>query len=117
MFVLVDVVHFSNHLVTLVFSYITLFASAFPLASTLTLFCVLLEVKSDIFKIFWVTRKPNPRPVANIGMWLNILTALAWLSIITNIFLFAFTTEQMMQVPIMMITINDNTIHLYSFIM
>ena len=78
--------------------YITLFASAFPLASTLTLFCVVLEVKSDLFKLFWITRQPNPRPAVDIGTWINILSGLAWLSIVTNVFLFAFTTEQMMQV-------------------
>ena len=49
------------------FGYITLFASAFPLASGLTLLCLIVETKSDMFKVFWVNRRPLPKRVKDIG--------------------------------------------------
>jgi len=79
------------------FGYIILFATAFPLASALTIVCLIIEIRSDIFKLFWVCRRPLPAQVSDIGTWASVLVALSWLAVVTNTFIFAFTTEQMMQ--------------------
>ena len=77
------------------FGYITLFASAFPLASVLSIVCNLIEIRSDGFKLTYVTRKPLPRRTANIGTWARVCTFQAWLAILTNCLIFGFSSEQM----------------------
>merc|ERR1711862_591624 len=80
------------------FGYVTLFASAFPLAGLLSIACNLIEIKNDLFKLAYVVRRPETVRTASIGTWQIVLQGMVWLSIMTNVFIFAFTTEQMMQV-------------------
>ena len=54
--------------------YITLFASAFPLCAALSFFCNLIEIRSDIFKLAFVTRRPPATRAANIGTWQSLIT-------------------------------------------
>ena len=75
--------------------YITLFASAFPLASLLSYICNSLELRSDIFKLVYVTRKPHSERRATIGVWYYVQLGMAWLSILTNCLIFGFSSEQM----------------------
>lgn len=77
------------------FGYIVLFAAAFPLASIFSIFCNLIEVKSDLFKLTYVTQRPIVQRQDDIGIWLSILSTLVWLSVLTNVFLFGFTSEQL----------------------
>ena len=77
------------------FGYITLFASAFPLASALSIFCNLIELKSDMFKLTFITRRPPASRAASIGTWHTLLTAQVWLSIVTNCLIFALSSNQM----------------------
>lgn len=58
------------------YGYITLFASAFPLASALSIVCNLIEIRSDGFKLAFVTRKPTARRVHSIGTWEKVVAAL-----------------------------------------
>ena len=51
-----------NELVHL--QYITLFASAFPLGSAVTLLFLYVEIRSDLFKLLHVYRRPIPRRYA-----------------------------------------------------
>ncbi|RHY23676.1 hypothetical protein DYB32_009094 [Aphanomyces invadans] len=78
------------------FGYIVLFSSCFPLASLLSVASNLVELKADQFKLLFVHQRPRVHRVGSIGIWQTILTGLVWLSVITNVFLFGFTTEQMM---------------------
>jgi len=55
------------------FGYLLLFASAFPLASCLSLLCHLVEIKSDLFKVTRVVQRPLPRAVDSIGPWQTVL--------------------------------------------
>jgi hypothetical protein len=41
------------------FGYVTLFASAFPLASILSILCNWVEIKADLFKLTHVVRRPE----------------------------------------------------------
>ncbi|ETO22183.1 hypothetical protein RFI_15014 [Reticulomyxa filosa] len=79
------------------FGYITLFASAYPLAALLAWIENLFEVWSDSYRLCYVTKRPNIVYRSNNmnKMWLLILNFMAWVGILTNTFLFAFTTEQM----------------------
>jgi len=79
------------------FGYVTLFASAFPLASFLSLLCNLVEMKSDLFKLCWVYRRPRPRPAQDIGTWESVMWAFVGLAVLTNCMIFTFSSEQMMQ--------------------
>uniref|UniRef100_A0A7S1U8V0 Anoctamin transmembrane domain-containing protein n=1 Tax=Phaeomonas parva TaxID=124430 RepID=A0A7S1U8V0_9STRA len=76
------------------FGYITLFASAFPLASLVSFLCNFVEMKSDLYKVCNVYRRPPARWHFGIGPWLDVLKALAALSVATNCFLFSFSSEQ-----------------------
>ncbi|KAJ9449415.1 Anoctamin-like protein [Diplonema papillatum] len=78
------------------FGYVTLFASAFPLAALLSLACNLIEIKSDLFKLCRVHRRPTARLAMNIGIWEDLLWCLTWLSITTNTMLLV-SSEQLAQ--------------------
>lgn len=78
------------------FGYITLFASAFPGAAVLALVCNTLELFSDLFKVSFLTRRPQRLRTTNgIGRWRHMLFAIMLASIFTNAILFAFASDQM----------------------
>lgn len=78
------------------FAYITLFASAFPLAPALILFFHYLESLSDRYKILKVYQRPLPeRAPQGIGSWLGVLRIISILSVLSNLVLFAFSSEKM----------------------
>lgn len=79
------------------FGYICLFASAFPLAACLSIATNWLEVRSDAFKLTKVYRRPSVRRPHGIGIWKSIVASISWVAILTNVFIFAFSSEQMMQ--------------------
>lgn len=78
------------------FGYVTLFASAYPLASVLFCGAVFIEIRSDCYKLTRVCQKPIDERVASIGMWAELLQAMVWFSCLTNCLLFGFTSDQMM---------------------
>mmetsp|Transcript_39101 Transcript_39101/g.116825 ORF Transcript_39101/g.116825 Transcript_39101/m.116825 type:complete len:417 (+) Transcript_39101:1-1251(+) len=75
------------------FGYITLFASAFPLAGLLSVLCNLIEIKSDLFKVTRVYRRPVAVRAATIGTWHRVIQAIVFLSIPTNVMLFAMSEQ------------------------
>jgi len=75
------------------FGYITLFASAFPLASLLSVLCNLIEIKSDLFKLTRIYKRPVAARAATLGSWLRVLQALVFMSILTNVMLFAMSEQ------------------------
>ncbi|EQC29532.1 hypothetical protein SDRG_12781 [Saprolegnia diclina VS20] len=77
------------------FGYVTLFASCFPLAGLLSMASNLIELKSDQFKLIFLTQRPAIARCTTIGIWQSILGGLVWLSVLTNVFLFGFTTDQL----------------------
>lgn len=76
------------------FGYITLFASAFPLAPLLTLIFHWMELESDKWKIMNVYQRPVPYKQSGIGSWLSVLNHMSIMAILTNIFLFAFASHK-----------------------
>eukprot|EP00483_Globobulimina_turgida_P009801 UN09820 len=78
------------------FGYITLFASCYPLAAFLSLISNIFEVWSDSFKLCFLSQRPIVERAYNIhSTWIQILQFMAWFSILTNCYIFAFSSEQM----------------------
>ncbi|KAJ8598970.1 hypothetical protein CTAYLR_009258 [Chrysophaeum taylorii] len=74
--------------------YLTLFAAAFPLGPALSAACNLVEMWNDKFKLINVLRRPRVDRDASIGIWNHVIKAMVWLAILTNVALFAFTSDQ-----------------------
>ncbi|CBJ25617.1 conserved unknown protein [Ectocarpus siliculosus] len=79
------------------YGYMTLFASAFPFASTLSLLTTFVEIKSDTFKLLFLYKRPVPRRMAGIGNWQKVMDATTVIAVTTNCMLFALSSEQLMQ--------------------
>eukprot|EP01084_Bolivina_argentea_P069792 126927_1 len=78
------------------FGYITMFASCYPLAAILSLISNIFEVWSDSFKLCFLSQRPIVERAYNIHLtWVKILQFMAWFSILTNCYIFAFSSEQM----------------------
>jgi anoctamin-10 len=77
------------------FGYVTLFASAYPLASLLMCAAVMIEIRSDCYKLTRLCQKPISERVSSIGMWKSLFHGMVWFSCLTNCLLFGFTSDQM----------------------
>ncbi|XP_059807932.1 anoctamin-7 [Hypanus sabinus] len=75
------------------FGFITIFVAAFPLAPLFAMLNNWVEIRLDAQKFVCEYRRPVAERAQNIGVWFNILEALAQLSVIVNAFLIAFTSE------------------------
>ncbi|XP_013888130.1 anoctamin-5 isoform X2 [Austrofundulus limnaeus] len=75
------------------FGFITLFVASFPLAPLLALFNNILEIRVDAWKFTTQFRRPMASKARNIGAWQEILNAVAILSVVTNSFIMAFTSD------------------------
>ncbi|XP_017260946.1 anoctamin-5b isoform X2 [Kryptolebias marmoratus] len=75
------------------FGFITLFVASFPLAPLLALFNNILEIRVDAWKFTTQFRRPVASKARNIGAWQEILNAVAILSVVTNSFIMAFTSD------------------------
>jgi len=80
------------------FGYITLFASACPLASFWAILCNTAEVYSDAFKLRYAYRRPIANAASGMpNTWRRAIKCMCWASIVTNVLLFGFVSEQAMQ--------------------
>ncbi|XP_065123963.1 anoctamin-5b isoform X1 [Paramisgurnus dabryanus] len=75
------------------FGFITLFVASFPLAPLLALFNNILEVRVDAWKFTTQFQRPVAAKARNIGAWEEILNVVAILSVVTNAFIVAFTSD------------------------
>ncbi|XP_067105001.1 anoctamin-5b [Osmerus mordax] len=75
------------------FGFITLFVASFPLAPLLALCNNILEVRVDAWKFTTQFRRPVAAKARNIGAWQEILNVVAILSVVTNAFIMAFTSD------------------------
>lgn len=85
--------------IVLEFGFLVLFAECFPLAPIFILIVNNIEIRSDIFKLSTVFRRPLIIRKRNIGSWHLIFKILATMSVFTNM-LFTFT-------------FSDNSLHTY----
>ena len=75
------------------FSFLTLFAIAFPLSTVLAFIGLWLEMYTDKFKILNLVKRPVPLQGKDIGTWATIFNGISILSIFTNSALFCFTAR------------------------
>ncbi|XP_045542104.1 anoctamin-1 isoform X5 [Papilio machaon] len=75
------------------YGFVTIFVAAFPLAPLFALINNVLEMRLDAKKFLTCYRRPVPQRVIDIGVWYRILDTIGKLSIITNGFIIAFTSE------------------------
>ncbi|XP_015249253.1 PREDICTED: anoctamin-5-like [Cyprinodon variegatus] len=77
------------------FGFITLFVASFPLAPLLALLNNIIEVRVDAWKLTTQFRRPVAAKAHSIGAWEEILNGMAVLSVVTNAFIVAFTSDMM----------------------
>ncbi|XP_073948670.1 anoctamin 1 isoform X2 [Choristoneura fumiferana] len=75
------------------YGFVTIFVAAFPLAPLFALINNVLEMRLDAKKFLSCYRRPVPQRVNDIGVWYRILDSIGKLSVITNGFIIAFTSE------------------------
>ncbi|XP_072935586.1 anoctamin-1 isoform X3 [Epargyreus clarus] len=75
------------------YGFVTIFVAAFPLAPLFALINNVLEMRLDAKKFLTCYRRPVPQRVSDIGVWYRILDSIGKLSVITNGFIIAFTSE------------------------
>ncbi|KAL3061402.1 hypothetical protein OYC64_009559 [Pagothenia borchgrevinki] len=75
------------------FGFITLFVASFPLAPLLALINNIIEVRVDAWKLTTQFRRPVAAKAHSIGAWEEILNGMAVLSVVTNAFIVAFTSD------------------------
>ena len=74
--------------------YVTLFASAYPLASLISIFANWVEVRSDAFKLSFCQR-PTTYRASGLGMWKSLFAGVIWMSALTNCLIVGFTSDQL----------------------
>ncbi|XP_026166831.1 anoctamin-5 isoform X3 [Mastacembelus armatus] len=75
------------------FGFITLFVASFPLAPLLALINNIIEVRVDAWKLTTQFRRAVAAKAHSIGAWEEILSGVAILSVVTNAFIVAFTSD------------------------
>jgi anoctamin-1 len=84
----------SNFLfLVLQYGFVTIFVSAFPLAPLFALINNICEMRLDAKKLLVYHRRPVFARVRSIGIWYRILDCISKLSVITNGFIIAFTSD------------------------
>jgi hypothetical protein len=75
------------------FGYITMFASAFPPGATIVLIFILIETRSDMFKLERTMKRPIPEKTYHIGSWTVILEIFCLLAVFSNIIISSFASD------------------------
>ncbi|XP_037378480.1 anoctamin-5 [Talpa occidentalis] len=85
---------FYEYLETVIqFGFVTLFVASFPLAPLLALLNNIIEIRVDAWKLTTQYRRPVAAKAHSIGVWQDILNGMAILSVATNAFIVAFTSD------------------------
>jgi len=79
------------------FGYVTLFASAYPLAAFVAIAACSIEYRLDLFKLTKTCMRPESVLRNDIGIWKYLLKSIVWLSAFTNCLIFSFSSMQMYQ--------------------
>jgi len=72
--------------------YVVLFAPAFPLASLVSYFSFLFEIRTDAYKLLAVSQRPRYRGCQDIGSWMTVIEALAVMCVLTNVGIIGYTS-------------------------
>lgn len=74
------------------FGYVAMFGVASPIIALLALIEITLEIRVDAWKLCNLTRRPDPNRSDSIGVWLDIILAIAYAGAVTNAAIMAFTS-------------------------
>ncbi|CAG8621701.1 10952_t:CDS:10, partial [Paraglomus occultum] len=77
------------------FGFISLFATAFPLAPLFAFLNNLTEIRSDAYKYLVTNQRAVGHQAQDIGMWENILRVISLLAVLTNAGIIAFHSTYM----------------------
>ena len=75
------------------YGFITIFVCVFPLAPLFALLNNAIELRLDARTVLVQYRRPPARKVQSIGVWFDILETLGTISVVTNSFIIALTSE------------------------
>ncbi|XP_017295189.3 anoctamin-1 [Kryptolebias marmoratus] len=75
------------------FGFVTLFVASFPLAPLFALLNNIIEIRLDAKKFVTELRRPVAARAKDIGIWYDILRAVAKVAIIINAFVISFTSD------------------------
>mmetsp|Transcript_32767 Transcript_32767/g.47312 ORF Transcript_32767/g.47312 Transcript_32767/m.47312 type:complete len:789 (-) Transcript_32767:186-2552(-) len=75
------------------FGFITLFVAACPLAPALAYISTWIQLKTDAWKLLYMTKRVIPTGAQDIGTWETILQITAVISVITNAGILCFTMD------------------------
>lgn len=89
------------------YGFVTIFVAAFPLAPFFALLNNVFEMRLDAKKLLTMYRRPVGQRVRDIGIWYRILDSISKLSVITNGFIIAFTSNFIPRL-VYRITVSDN---------
>ena len=79
--------------VILEFAYMTIFAESAPFAPIFIMIFNTIEIRSDLFKLSTVHKRPACVRKRSIGIWLQIMQIISFISIFTNLLL-SFTYKE-----------------------
>jgi hypothetical protein len=92
------------------FGYITMFASVFCFGATIIFIFILIESRSDIFRLEKTLKRPIPGKTHHIGSWIIILEIFCFLGIFSNIIITCYASDQIDAIlPWMKELKNDST--------
>ena len=75
----------------ILYGYTTMFISAFPLATCLSLMNSIVEMRIVAWQLCYIYRRPMPRGAQNMGIWYNIMEFMTLVAVVVNAGLIAFT--------------------------
>ncbi|XP_040589247.1 anoctamin-5 isoform X2 [Mesocricetus auratus] len=85
---------FYEYLETVIqFGFVTLFVASFPLAPLFALINNIMEIRVDAWKLTTQYRRPVAAKAHSIGVWQDILYGMAIVSVASNAFIVAFTSD------------------------
>ena len=64
------------------------------MGTIVTILFVSIEARSDMFKIENLCRRPHTFNTNDIGIWATVLEVMSYVSVVSNLFLFAFSSDQ-----------------------
>ncbi|KAE8737110.1 hypothetical protein FOCC_FOCC017429, partial [Frankliniella occidentalis] len=75
------------------YGFVTLFVAAFPLAPVFALLNNIAEIRLDAYKMVTQARRPLAERVEDIGAWFGILQTITYISVVSNAFVIAYTSD------------------------
>ncbi|XP_030373607.1 anoctamin-1 isoform X2 [Scaptodrosophila lebanonensis] len=95
------------------YGFVTIFVAAFPLAPFFALLNNILEMRLDAKKLLTHHKRPVSQRVRDIGVWYRILDCIGKLSVITNGFIIAFTSDMIPRLVYRSIVSKDHSLNGY----